>query len=104
MTNWNDKQAVLEAVKQDGIKLGYASEELRADKEVVLAALKQSDKAFRYVSGELKTDKEIVLAALNHKHYWLLRYTTEELLEVIKRNGNTLEPILDLARIITLRP
>ena len=75
--------------------LGYASEELRADKEVVLAALKQSDKAFRYVSGELKTDKEIVLAALNHKHYWLLRYTTEELLEAIKRNGNSLEPLSD---------
>jgi trimethylamine:corrinoid methyltransferase-like protein len=98
MTNWNDKQEVLEAVKQNGMALRFASEELRADKEIVLAAVKQSDKAFRYVSDELKADKNIVIVALNHKHYWLLRYTTEELLEVIKRNGNSLEPLSDLVR------
>jgi hypothetical protein len=99
MTNWNDKQEVLAAVKQNGLALKDASDGLKADKEVVLEAVKQSDKAFRYVSDELKTDKDVVIAALNHKHYWLLRYTEEELLEVIKRNGNTLEPLSDLVYV-----
>ena len=35
MTDWNNKEEVLEAVKNYGPELQYASEELRADKEVV---------------------------------------------------------------------
>ncbi len=34
--NYNDKEFVLEAIKQNGSVLQYASAELRADKEVVL--------------------------------------------------------------------
>jgi hypothetical protein len=34
MTNWNNKEEVLKAVRQFGEALYYASEELKADKEV----------------------------------------------------------------------
>jgi hypothetical protein len=97
--NWNNKEEVLAAVSNSGEALEFASDELRADKEAVLAAVKQSDKAFRYVSDELKADKDVVIAALTHKQEWLSRYSVEELLEVIKRNGNTLEPLSDLVYV-----
>ena len=89
MTNWNDKQEVLEAVKKNGMALKNASNELKSDKEIVIAALKQSEKVFPYVSEDLKADEDVVIAALSHKYEWLTRYTVEELLEVIKRNGDT---------------
>lgn len=36
-----NKEVVLEAVKEDGYALRYASEELQNDKEVVLEAVKK---------------------------------------------------------------
>ncbi len=56
--NWNDKQEVLEAVKNDAKALWDASVELRADKEVVLEAVKRDGSALEYASEELKTDKD----------------------------------------------
>ena len=38
----SDRKAVLEAVKEDGLALDYASEDLKADREIVLAAVKQN--------------------------------------------------------------
>jgi hypothetical protein len=49
MINENStKEQVLKAVKQDGLYLQYASEELRGDKEVVLAAVKQNGRVLEY--------------------------------------------------------
>ena len=39
MTDWNNKEEVLEAVREDGHALKQASEDLRADKVVVMAAV-----------------------------------------------------------------
>ena len=39
MTDWNDKEEVLTAVRKNGGALQFASEELRADREIVLAAV-----------------------------------------------------------------
>ena len=50
----NDKKIVLEAVKQNGDALQYASEELKNDKEVVLEAVKRNRLALQYASKELK--------------------------------------------------
>jgi predicted rRNA methylase YqxC with S4 and FtsJ domains len=36
---WSDKKVVLEAVKQNGCSLEYASEELKNDKEVVWTSM-----------------------------------------------------------------
>jgi vacuolar-type H+-ATPase subunit H len=56
----NDKEVVLEAVKQHGHSIYYASEELKNDKEVVLEAVKQNGSSLDYASEELKNDKEVV--------------------------------------------
>ena len=47
MTDWNNKEEVLEAVREDGYALEHASEELRGNKEVVLTAVESSGVALR---------------------------------------------------------
>jgi hypothetical protein len=46
MTDWNNKEEVLEAVKEDGYDLEQASEELRADREVVMEAVNNDRKIY----------------------------------------------------------
>jgi hypothetical protein len=58
----NDREIVLIAVKNWGLSLQYGSKNLRADKEVVLAAMKENSLAFKYADESLKTDKDILLA------------------------------------------
>jgi len=55
---WNEREFVLEAVKQDGRALGYASEELRTDREVVLEAMKNGGSLYE-ASKELSNDPEL---------------------------------------------
>ena len=45
-TDWSSKIEVLEAVSEDGVKLRYASDELKADKEIVLTAVKEFQQHF----------------------------------------------------------
>jgi hypothetical protein len=52
----NDKDVVLEAVKQNDYALYYASEQLKNDKDIVLEAVKQDGDAIRYASDELQND------------------------------------------------
>ena len=56
MTDWNNKEEVLEAFRDEGLNLEYASERLRADKEVLLAAISQNINALKYASEELKNN------------------------------------------------
>ena len=56
-----DKDFVMEAVKQNGLALYYASETLCDDKDVVMAAVKQYEYALRYASERL----QIALTANN---------------------------------------
>jgi len=56
----NNKDVVMEVVKQDGYVLRYASDELRNDKEVVLEAVRQNGLALQFASDELKNDKEFM--------------------------------------------
>jgi len=51
-----DKDVALAAVKQNGLVLYYASDELRGDKEVVLAAMGQNRLALKFASDELKKE------------------------------------------------
>ena len=78
MTDWNNKEEVLEelqadrevvlvAVKQDGSALRYASDKLRADKEVVLVAVKSDEgsgsvfqSVLEYADNSLKNDPEFM--------------------------------------------
>jgi hypothetical protein len=75
---WSDKELVLEAVKQNGRSLKYASEELKNDKEVVLEAVKEYGYSLYHSSEELKNDKEVVLEAVK-KNSNSLDFASEEL-------------------------
>ncbi len=78
--DWNNKEFVLEVVKQDGEALQYASDELRNDKDVVLAAVQQDRDALQYASDELKDDEEVVLAAIEfYGGGMCLEYASERL-------------------------
>jgi len=50
------KEEVIEAVKQNGWALKYASEELQNDREVVLAAIKRNGVGLGYASDELQLE------------------------------------------------
>ena len=68
----------LEAVKNDGQALYYASEELRNDKEVVLQAVKTYGRALEFASNELKNDRQIVLESVKNNGL-SLKYASEQL-------------------------
>ena len=59
----NDREYVLEQVKQTGSYLDKVSEEFKDDKEIVLAAIEQDGNALEFASSRLKADKEIVMIA-----------------------------------------
>ena len=61
---WDNKEVVLTAVKEDGKALEYASDKLKDDKEVVLTAVKEDGWALQFASEGLKNDKEVVLTAV----------------------------------------
>lgn len=50
----NNKDVVLRAVKQNGIDLRFASEELQSDFEVVLEAVYQNGNAFNFVHQDIR--------------------------------------------------
>ena len=78
--DWNDKEAVLAAVKEDGWALGHASVALQNDKEVVLTAVQNDGYALEYASNALRNDKEVVLAAVqNDTDGEALRFASEAL-------------------------
>ena len=53
--------------EKKGIYLKRADEELQNDKDVVLEAVKQKWIALQYVSEELRNDKDVVLEATKQK-------------------------------------
>ena len=66
MTNWNNKEEVLRAIRsRRGYLLKYASDELKNDKEVVLAAAHLNGRALEHASEELRSDREFILEAVN---------------------------------------
>jgi hypothetical protein len=67
----NDREVVLEAVKQNGTALCWASEELRSDREIVFEAVKRYGSVLQYASIELRNDREIVLTAVKIFSYSL---------------------------------
>ena len=78
MTDWSNKEEVLEAVKEDGHALKQASEDLRADREVVLAAVRRNGMELEHASEKLRDDKEVVMKALNNDT-WAFQFASEEI-------------------------
>ena len=93
----NDKEVVLEAIKQNPAAFYYASNELKNDKEVALEAIKQDELAFYFVSDALKNDKDFVLEVVKRNpaaFYFAsdeLKNDKEVVLEAIKRDGEALQ-------------
>ena len=54
----------MEAVKQEGVALRFASIKLRNDREVVKCAIKQNGSALKYASVKLMNDDSIAALAL----------------------------------------
>jgi len=58
---------VLAAVKNYGIALNHAADNLKQEKDVVLAAVTQSGSTLRFAAETIKADKEVVLAAVTSR-------------------------------------
>ena len=57
----NDKEVVLEAVKNKWLIIKYASKSLRSDKDIAMEVLKQNKEARIYLTDEILKDKDIDL-------------------------------------------
>jgi serine/threonine protein kinase len=93
----NDKETIVEAVKQDGWALEFASKELQNNKKVVLQTMKQNGRALEFASKELQNDKEVVLQAVKQDGS-ALKHASKELqndkefvLKAVKLYGMALE-------------
>jgi CxxC motif-containing protein len=78
INKYSSRDKVLKAVKDVGLNLEYASEELKADKKIVMAAVKQDGRSLEYASKELRADKKIVMAAVNQSP-WAFEFASEKL-------------------------
>ena len=74
----NDREIILAVVKEDGLALEFASDQLKNDKEIVLAAVEEQGRALEYASDQLKNDKEIALAAIKQTG-WSFVYLSDQL-------------------------
>ena len=54
-----DREELLEAVRNDGLVLEYASDTLKADREVVLEAVRNFGSTLKFASEELQNDPEL---------------------------------------------
>jgi hypothetical protein len=105
MTDWNNKEEVLEAVREDGYALEKASEELRADKEVVMAAVNSWGYALQYASEELQADREVVLEAVTSSGEALMDFddafrSDKEVVLAAIANADEVYGIMDLFKSI----
>ena len=55
----DDKDVVLEAVRNKGIIIKYASMRLREDKDIAIEALKQNKKCYEFLGENIKQNEEI---------------------------------------------
>ena len=94
---WANKDFVLEAVRQDGWMLGYATSELQADPAIVMDAVRQDGWALQYAARELKADPAIVTEAVRQDGEMLycaareLKSDPVIVLEAVRQNGRALE-------------
>jgi hypothetical protein len=55
-----DREIVLEAVKNNGLALKYASESLKADRELLKASVKNNEWPLQNANEPLNVDKDIL--------------------------------------------
>lgn len=74
----NDREIVLAAVKQNGRVLAHLCEEFKNDRDIVLMAVRTNGEALAFASDLLRIDREIVLAAIKSDASAIV-YTSDEL-------------------------
>lgn len=57
----DDRDFILELVREDGKAIEYASEELKRDKSIVMEAIKTKTRAIDFIDKSLQEDKEVVI-------------------------------------------
>jgi len=92
----NNRNIVLEVVRQNGSDLEHASNELKNDKEIVLEAVLEDGNALQFASDRLKADVEVVLRAIQQNIY-ALQYASSSIThllitpEFVKKNSYLLQ-------------
>ena len=66
-----DKEVVLTAVRQYGLAVQHASQDLLADKDIAFAAVQEDGNALRFLPA-FQSDLEVVLEAVKNDHYAVL--------------------------------
>ena len=77
----------MDAVKEYGGTLQFASEDLKRNKEIVMAAVKQYWRGLEFASLELQGDCDVVFEAAEHNSYSLQHANLTSL-----ARGNTTSP------------
>ena len=65
----DDFDIILAAVKQNGLELQYASDDMKNNQDIVLAAVRQNYKALEFASYSLRGNRTIVLEAMKSDWY-----------------------------------
>ncbi len=67
----DDREVVVEVMRQQGFVLRFASEDVRCDRDVVRLAMKQDGIASGHVGLELRSDQDVALQAIMvDKYVW----------------------------------
>ena len=72
--NYNNREYVQNAVKENGNLLDYASDEFKDDKEIVLNAISSNPEALEFASSRLKEDRQIVYNSVSKVRMDILLY------------------------------
>ena len=58
----DNREFMLEVVRENGLSLGYASQNLRSYHRLVLVAVRQNGKALKYASDEIKHNLDFIIS------------------------------------------
>jgi hypothetical protein len=96
ISNVNERNIILAAVRQNGYSLEYVDEQFKNDKEIVLTAIRQTGNALQYASSSLRANRNIVLNAVNQNGLaiqYAINFQDDDgvMIEAINQNGYALE-------------
>ena len=87
----NDKEIVLEAIKNDGSSIWCASKEIKNNKKMVADAIKNYSCSLKYASEELQNDKNLIIRSL--KSLYLIDHIK------FKRKNKKFNNVINIDRI-----
>merc|ERR1711957_985915 len=61
------KMAWLNAVRQNGLILQFATLDMRENREIVVSAIQENPQAFHYAAPSMRRDAEVLSCAMQHK-------------------------------------